>query len=54
MTRLEDMGVNKYLALTSIVAMYSQRLVRTICPWCKYTETARGKGHPRGRRRLRA
>ncbi len=40
MTRLEDMGVNKYLALTSIVAMFSQRLVRTICPWCKYTETA--------------
>ncbi len=40
MTRLEDMGVNRYLALTSIVAMFSQRLVRTICPWCKYTETA--------------
>ncbi|HHW26025.1 MAG TPA: Flp pilus assembly complex ATPase component TadA [Firmicutes bacterium] len=40
LTRLEDMGVNKYLALTSMVAMFSQRLVRTICPWCKYTETA--------------
>lgn len=43
MTRLEDMGVNRYLALTSIVAMFSQRLVRTICPWCKYTETASEK-----------
>lgn len=43
MTRLEDIGVNKYLALTSIVAMYSQRLVRTICPWCKYKETAADK-----------
>lgn len=43
MTRLEDMGVNRYLALTSIVSLFSQRLVRTICPWCKYKETAADK-----------
>lgn len=38
--RLEEMGVNKYMALSSTVALYSQRLVRTICPWCKYKEPA--------------
>jgi type IV pilus assembly protein PilB len=38
--RLEEMGVNKYMALSSTVALYSQRLVRTICPWCKYKEIA--------------
>jgi type IV pilus assembly protein PilB len=38
--RLEEMGLNKYMALTSTVALYSQRLVRTICPWCKYKEPA--------------
>lgn len=40
MIRLEEMGVNRYMALTSAVALYSQRLVRTICPWCKYKEPA--------------
>ncbi|HHW17309.1 MAG TPA: type II/IV secretion system protein [Firmicutes bacterium] len=33
--RFEEMGVNKYMALSSIVALFSQRLVRTLCPWCK-------------------
>ncbi|HHV79826.1 MAG TPA: Flp pilus assembly complex ATPase component TadA [Firmicutes bacterium] len=34
--RLEEMGVNRYMALSSTVALFSQRLVRTVCPWCKY------------------
>lgn len=38
--RLEEMGVNKYMALTSSVALMSQRLVRTLCPWCKYKAEA--------------
>jgi len=33
--RLEEMGVNRYMALSSLTALYSQRLVRTLCPWCK-------------------
>ncbi len=38
--RLEEMGVSKYMALTSTVALLSQRLVRTVCPWCKYRDGA--------------
>jgi general secretion pathway protein E len=34
-TRLLDMGIEPYLAASSIEAILAQRLVRTICPDCK-------------------
>jgi general secretion pathway protein E len=34
-TRLVDMGVEPFLAASSIVGILAQRLVRTICPQCK-------------------
>lgn len=34
-TRLLDMGVEPYLAASSVEAILAQRLVRTICPNCK-------------------
>ncbi|WP_051623551.1 GspE/PulE family protein [Clostridium hydrogeniformans] len=33
--RLEDMGVPKYLLYDSIKVILSQRLVKTLCPYCK-------------------
>lgn len=40
-TRLADMGVERYLINSSLVGVISQRLVRCICPHCKvgYTPT---------------
>jgi general secretion pathway protein E len=35
-TRLTDMGVENYLLTSSITAVLAQRLVRRICPSCKY------------------
>jgi general secretion pathway protein E len=34
-TRLIDMGVEPFLVSSSLVAVLAQRLVRTICPFCK-------------------
>ncbi len=34
-TRLTDIGVEKYLIASSVVAFIAQRLVRVICPKCK-------------------
>jgi general secretion pathway protein E len=40
-TRLEDMGIEPFLLSSSLLAVLSQRLVRTLCPHCKaeYTPT---------------
>nr|WP_232362642.1 type II secretion system ATPase GspE [Salinimonas chungwhensis] len=34
-TRLEDMGIEPFLLSSSLLAVLSQRLVRTLCPECK-------------------
>lgn len=34
-TRLEDMGIEAFLLSSSLLAVLSQRLVRTLCPDCK-------------------
>jgi general secretion pathway protein E len=34
-TRLIDMGVEPFLVASSLVAVFAQRLVRMICPYCK-------------------
>lgn len=34
-TRLIDMGIEPYLVATSVSGIIAQRLVRTICPYCK-------------------
>jgi general secretion pathway protein E len=34
-TRLIDMGIEPFLITSSILAIVAQRLVRTICPYCK-------------------
>ncbi len=36
-TRLEDMGVERFLIASSVVAVLAQRLVRRVCPQCKQT-----------------
>ncbi|QOX65862.1 type II secretion system protein GspE [Anoxybacterium hadale] len=43
--RLADMGIEPYLAATSLVGVISQRLVRRICPECRaaYEATSREK-----------
>lgn len=38
--RLTDMGIEPYLVSTSIAGVISQRLVRKICPHCKYAYEA--------------
>lgn len=35
LTRLVEMGIEPFLAASSIVGIIAQRLVRTICPHCK-------------------
>ena len=35
-TRMVDMGVPNYLVASSVIAVLAQRLVRIICPRCKY------------------
>jgi len=39
LTRLVEMGVEPFLAASSIVGILAQRLVRTICPHCKEAVT---------------
>lgn len=36
-TRLIDMGVEPFLVASSLIGVLAQRLVRTICPFCKKT-----------------
>jgi general secretion pathway protein E len=36
-TRLEDMGVERFMVASSVVAVLAQRLVRRICPECSST-----------------
>jgi general secretion pathway protein E len=38
-TRLEDMGIEPFLLSSSLLAVLSQRLVRTLCPDCKIPHT---------------
>ncbi len=38
-TRLVDIGVEPYLLASSVQAFIAQRLIRTICPHCKYEDT---------------
>lgn len=38
-TRLEDMGIESFLLSSSLLAVLSQRLVRTLCPDCKVAHT---------------
>ena len=38
-TRLEDMGIEAFLLSSSLLAVLSQRLVRTLCPECKQAHT---------------
>ncbi|GFD85677.1 type II secretion system ATPase GspE [Alteromonas marina] len=38
-TRLEDMGIEPFLLSSSLLAVLSQRLVRTLCPECKKPHT---------------
>ena len=37
LTRLIDMGIEPYLLTSSVMGVLAQRLVRTICPYCKVT-----------------
>ncbi|MBF0625660.1 MAG: type II secretion system ATPase GspE [Magnetococcales bacterium] len=39
-TRLRDMGVESYLAASSLLAVLAQRLVRVLCPACKRSRPA--------------
>jgi type II secretory ATPase GspE/PulE/Tfp pilus assembly ATPase PilB-like protein len=39
-TRLIDIGVEPYLVVSSIEAFIGQRLIRVICPHCKYEDTS--------------
>ena len=34
-TRLQDMGIEPFLLSSSLLAVLAQRLVRTLCPYCK-------------------
>ncbi len=36
LTRLVDMGIEPYLLSSSVIGVLAQRLVRSICPKCKY------------------
>jgi general secretion pathway protein E len=38
-TRLEDMGIESFLLSSSLLAVLSQRLVRTLCPSCRVEHT---------------
>ncbi|MEM0910887.1 MAG: type II secretion system ATPase GspE, partial [Pseudomonadota bacterium] len=38
-TRLQDMGIEPFLLSSSLLAVMSQRLVRTLCPKCKTPQT---------------
>ena len=38
-TRLEDMGIERYLITSTISGVLAQRLIRTLCPQCKMPQT---------------
>jgi general secretion pathway protein E len=40
LTRLVDMGIEPYLLTSSVIGVLAQRLVRAICPSCKYSYEA--------------
>ncbi len=40
-TRLHDMGVESFLLSSSLVGLVAQRLVRTLCPFCKVPHVLR-------------
>ncbi len=42
-TRLIDMGIEPYLITSSVIAIIAQRLVRTVCPYCKKPQEVSGK-----------
>lgn len=42
-TRLIDIGVEPYLVVSSVEAFVAQRLIRVICPACKYEDTSAPK-----------
>lgn len=37
LTRLADMGIEPYLLTSSVIGVLAQRLVRTLCPKCRYS-----------------
>lgn len=39
-TRLVDIGLEPYLVISSVEAFVAQRLIRVICPACKYEDTS--------------
>jgi type II secretory ATPase GspE/PulE/Tfp pilus assembly ATPase PilB-like protein len=39
-TRLVDIGLEPYLVVSSVESFIAQRLIRVICPACKYEDTA--------------
>ncbi|HQJ15996.1 MAG TPA: ATPase, T2SS/T4P/T4SS family [Candidatus Omnitrophota bacterium] len=39
-TRLVDIGLEPYLVVSSVEAFIAQRLIRVICPACKYEDTS--------------
>src|SRR5437868_4595288 len=41
-TRLIDMGIEPFLVASSVEAVLAQRLVRTICPYCKVEQKVEG------------
>jgi type II secretion system protein E len=41
-TRLIDMGIEPFLVASSVEAVLAQRLVRTICPYCKIEQRVEG------------
>jgi len=51
-TRLLDIGIEPYLAASSINAFISQRLVRLICPACKTEVSSNKEGLPEEFRKL--
>ena len=48
-SRLGDLGLEHYLIASTVIGVVAQRLVRTICSFCKVDETVNGKMlHPLG------
>lgn len=41
LTRLRDMGIESFLLSTSVIGLMAQRLVRSLCPYCKQTHAIR-------------
>lgn len=45
LTRLVDMHVEPYLVASAVEAVLAQRLVRVLCPHCKYEDTSSAANH---------